>query len=62
VLLKTGVISDLGTIALIVTACGVTGPLLMFWLVRGTWFRWLFERPAMFWLTTKPRVAMQPAE
>jgi uncharacterized membrane protein YcfT len=62
VLLKTGVISDLGTIALIVTACGVTGPLLMFWLVRGTWFRWLFERPAMFWLAAKPRVAMQPAE
>jgi hypothetical protein len=40
----------------------VIGPLVLFWLVRGTWFRFLFERPAMFWLTPKPRPALQPAE
>jgi uncharacterized membrane protein YcfT len=61
-LLKTGLIADLGTISLIVTAAGVIGPLLLFWLVRGTWLRFLFERPAAFWLTPKPRPALQPAE
>ena len=62
VLLKTGAIADIGTISLIVTAAGVVGPLLLFWLVRGTWFRFLFERPARFWLAPKPRPALQPAE
>ncbi|SHG50571.1 Uncharacterized membrane protein YcfT [Kaistia soli DSM 19436] len=45
-LLKTGVIPDLGTISLIVTAVAVVTPILFFWLVRGTRFRFLFERPA----------------
>jgi uncharacterized membrane protein YcfT len=62
VLIKTGVITDLGTISLIVTAAGVIGPLVLFWIVRGTWFRFLFERPARFWLTPRPRPALQPAE
>jgi uncharacterized membrane protein YcfT len=62
VLLKAGLIPDIGTVALIVTAAGVIGPLLLFWLVRGTWFRFLFTRPAAFWLTPKPRPALQPAE
>jgi hypothetical protein len=35
----------------------------LFWAVRRTWFRFLFERPQRFWLAAeKPRVAMQPAE
>jgi uncharacterized membrane protein YcfT len=62
VLIKTGVITDLGTISLIVTAAGVIGPLVLFWIVRGTWFRFLFERPAQFWLTPRPRPTLQPAE
>ncbi len=45
-LLKTGVIADLGTISLIVTAVAVLTPVLFFWMVRGTRFRFLFERPA----------------
>jgi uncharacterized membrane protein YcfT len=61
-LLKTGIIVDLGTISLIVTAAGVIGALAWYWAVRGTRFRCLFERPG--WARLKPaRIpAMQPAE
>ena len=45
VLLKTGIIPDLGTVSLIVTAAGVIVPLLLYWAVRGTRFHFLFERP-----------------
>jgi len=62
VLLKTGLVADIGTMSLIVTLAGVAGPLLLHWLVRGTTLRFLFERPAAFWLTPKPRAALQPAE
>jgi uncharacterized membrane protein YcfT len=68
VLLKTGVITDIGTISVLVTASGVICSLLMFWAVRGTFGKFLFERPAMFWLVPnkakapKPQLAMQPAE
>jgi uncharacterized membrane protein YcfT len=61
-LLKSGLIPDIGTVALIVTICGVLGSLCLYWLVRGTLFRFLFERPGMFWLAPKPRTALQPAE
>jgi uncharacterized membrane protein YcfT len=61
-LVKTGIIADVGSIAAIVTAAGVIAPLLLFWLVRGTRLGFLFERPARFWLTPKPRLALQPAE
>jgi uncharacterized membrane protein YcfT len=61
VLLKTGIIGDIGTISLIVTLCGIVGPLLLFWIVRRTPLCFLFERPAMFWLTSKPRLSLQPA-
>jgi uncharacterized membrane protein YcfT len=62
VLIKTGVIADVGTICAVVTLCGVIGSLLMFWAVRWTPLAFLFERPARFWLTEKPRLALQPAE
>jgi uncharacterized membrane protein YcfT len=62
VLLKSGIIADIGTMSLIVTLAGVIGPLLLYWAVRGTTLRFLFERPAAFWLTAKPRMALQPAE
>ncbi len=67
-LLKTGFITDIGTISVLVTASGVIGSLLMFWAARSTPLKFLFERPAMFWLTakpkpkTEPKFALQPAE
>ncbi len=60
-LLKLGVISDLGTISVLVTVCGVIGPLLLFWAVRGTRLRFLFERPVWAHLGER-RTAMVPAE
>jgi uncharacterized membrane protein YcfT len=66
VLLKTGIITDLGTISLLVTATGVILPLILHLMVRNTAFRFLFERPEMFKLKSKPkaepRLTLQPAE
>jgi uncharacterized membrane protein YcfT len=45
VLLRLGLIPDLGTVALIVTAAGVTGPLILHLMVRRTPARYLFVRP-----------------
>jgi hypothetical protein len=61
-LVKTGWIADVGTICAVVTLCGVLGSLAMFWTVRWTPLAFLFERPARFWLTPKPRLMLQPAE
>ncbi|MEA2877336.1 MAG: hypothetical protein QOF14_2532 [Hyphomicrobiales bacterium] len=61
-LLKTGLIGDLGTVALLVTACGVAGAVALFWTVRGTRLKFLFERPAWARLRDKPKYALQPAE
>jgi uncharacterized membrane protein YcfT len=61
-LLKTGIITDLGTISLIVTLAGVVGALVWFWAVRNTPFRFLFERPAWARLKPKRAPALQPAE
>ncbi len=69
VMIKTAVITDVGTISALVTLAGVIGALLMFWAARHTWFRFLFERPARFWLVpkdakhaAKPTLALQPAQ
>ncbi len=60
-LLKTGIINDLGTISVIVTAAGVIFPLLLFWAVRNTSARFLFFRPA--WAHLGPaRTSLVPAE
>jgi uncharacterized membrane protein YcfT len=61
-LIKAAIIADVGTISVIVTIAGVLVPLVLFWLVRDTWAKFLFERPALFWLTPKPQLALQPAE
>jgi uncharacterized membrane protein YcfT len=61
-LLKTAVITDIGVIALIVTTAGVIGALAMWWATRHTPLGFLYERPAAFWLTPKPRTALQAAE
>lgn len=62
VLLKSGVIADIGTISAIVTAVGVLGSLCLFWAVRETPVRFLFERPSPLWLAPPRRIALQPAE
>ncbi len=59
-LLKTGVIADLGTIALLVTTAGVIGALCWYWAVRGTPLRFLFERPAWAKLAPRRQPALQP--
>jgi uncharacterized membrane protein YcfT len=62
VLLKTGIIADLGIVSLTVTLAGVVGALLWFWAVRNTPFRFLFERPAWARLKSRRAPALQPAE
>jgi uncharacterized membrane protein YcfT len=62
VLLKTGLIPDIGTVALLVTASGIAVAVALFWAVRGTPLRFLFERPAWARLESKPKYALQPAE
>ena len=66
-LLKTGWIADIGVVSLLVTATGVIGALLLFWAVRHTFLRFLFERPDRFWIAPKKArepaaLALQPAE
>ena len=69
-LLRTGVIADVGTMSVVITIAGVLGSLALYFAVRGTWAKFLFERPAAFWLTPKPTpkpapkpgVTLQPAE
>jgi uncharacterized membrane protein YcfT len=62
VLLKTGIITDIGTISLLVTAAAVIGPLVLFWMVRGTPLRFLFARPARLRLAPRRGLTLQPAE
>ena len=59
VLVKTGWISDVGTISALVTLAGVLGALMIFWAVRRTFLRFLFERPQPLWLV--PKLTLRPA-
>ena len=62
-LLKTGVISDIGAISLIVTVAGVVGAVAIWRLAQLARADFLFQRPAAFWIAPKrPRVVMQAAE
>jgi uncharacterized membrane protein YcfT len=61
VLLKLDVISDIGTVSALVTIAGVIGSLLIYWAVRHTVLRFLFERPERFWIAPKPRLKLQTA-
>jgi uncharacterized membrane protein YcfT len=60
-LMKSGLVTDIGTISLLVTAVSVIGPLILYRLVAGTPARYLFERPAFVSLTRR-RDRLQPAE
>jgi uncharacterized membrane protein YcfT len=62
-LLKTGVIPDIGTISLIVTVAGVLGALAIWRVALAIGANFLFERPAAFWVVPKKaRAALQAAE
>jgi uncharacterized membrane protein YcfT len=54
-LLKLGWISDLGSVALLVTITALTGSLIMYWTVRNTPLAFLFVRPDWAHLTAWPR-------
>jgi uncharacterized membrane protein YcfT len=62
VLLKIGIVPDLGTVALLVTAMGVIVPLLFHAAIRGTRLDFLFVRPERFHLKPAPKTPLQPAE
>mgnify|MGYP001160605350 CR=1 FL=1 len=62
VLLKTGIVPDLGTVALLVTAMGVVVPLVFHALIRGTKLDFLFVRPAAFHIGGTRKARLQPAE
>ena len=66
VLFKLGIITDIGTISLLVTACGIIGPVLLYAAVQWSGIgRFLFERPAWAHIDRpfrRPREAMVPAE
>jgi uncharacterized membrane protein YcfT len=55
-LLKLGLVPDIGAISLLVTLAGVIGPLVLFWIARDTWARFLFERPAWAHLRLRRRL------
>jgi uncharacterized membrane protein YcfT len=61
-LVKTGLVPDVGAMALVITTAGVLGALAIWWVVRGTRANFLFGRPDLFRLAPRPRVAMAPAE
>ncbi|HEY0292886.1 MAG TPA: acyltransferase family protein [Hansschlegelia sp.] len=66
VLLKTGVISDLGWVSVIVTTVGVVAPLALHWHVMKTgWAKFLFVRPQAFHIdrpkTPLRETGLQPA-
>src|ERR1700692_1737706 len=62
-LLRAGPFHDVGTIGLIVTGAGVAGALVLWRLALAAGAKFLFERPAAFWIAPKqPRPTLQPAE
>ena len=62
-LLKTGVITDIGTISLLVTVAGIAGAIVIWRLALLLRADFLFERPAAFWIAPKKAApALQPAE
>jgi uncharacterized membrane protein YcfT len=62
-LLKTGIISDIGTVSLIVTTAGVFGALAIWRAALAVHANFLFERPAAFRIAPrKKRPVLQAAE
>jgi len=62
-LLRAGIIHDIGAISLIVTIAGVAGALLIWRAALALHANFLFERPDAFWIAPKKAPAvLQPAE
>jgi uncharacterized membrane protein YcfT len=62
-LLRTGLIHDIGTISLLVTLAGVVGALAIWRVALAVGANFLFERPAAFWIAPKAAGrALQAAE
>jgi uncharacterized membrane protein YcfT len=62
-LLRTGLIHDIGTISLIVTVVGVVGALVIWRIALAAGATFLFERPTAFWIAPKKaRATLQAAE
>jgi uncharacterized membrane protein YcfT len=62
-LLHAGPFHDIGTISLVVTVAGVLGALAIWRIALAAGAKFLFERPAAFWIAPKqPRPTLQPAE
>jgi len=62
-LLKTGIVPDIGMVSLIVTVAGVTGALLIWRVALWAHANFLFERPDAFWIAPKKAgPALQAAE
>ena len=62
-LLKTGIIPDIGMVSLIVTVAGVVGALLIWRVALWAHAYFLFERPDAFWIAPKKAgPALQAAE
>lgn len=62
VLLKTGIVPDIGAVSLLVNIAGVAGALIIWRLALLVHANFLFERPQAFWIAPKRVPAMQPAE
>jgi uncharacterized membrane protein YcfT len=62
-LLRTGLIHDIGAISLIVTIVGVVGALALWRMALAVGTNFLFERPAAFWIAPKQaKATLQAAE
>ena len=62
-LLKTGIVPDIGMVSLIVTVVGVAGALLIWRAALAVHANFLFERPDAFWIAPKKAsTRLQPAE
>jgi uncharacterized membrane protein YcfT len=61
VLIKYGLIADIGTMSALVTLCGITVALVLYWMVRHTPLRFLFERPDPFWIAPRKPLVLQRA-
>jgi uncharacterized membrane protein YcfT len=62
-LLKSGIIHDIGLISLVVTVAGVVGALVIWRVALWAHANFLFERPDAFWIAPKKAgTALQAAE
>jgi len=63
VLMKLGIITDVGTVSLLVTLAGILGPVVFYAAVQWTgWGRFLFERPAWARIDQPWRRTLVPAQ